>query len=87
MSKLSGVVIACAALIIQSSAGMALQQTPEALKCRAAARAHAKICMSTDPKRLHPEKVYSCASKGAADFRRCCDRTPHPADCKSQIAQ
>jgi hypothetical protein len=42
---------------------------------------------TTDPKEKNPDKVYNCLTSGAADFKRCCDRTPNPADCKSQTAR
>jgi hypothetical protein len=87
MLRLAGILIACSALLFQSSPGMALQQTPEALRCKAMAKNHARYCKLTDPKEKHPEKVYNCLTKGAGDFRRCCDRTPNPEDCKSQTSQ
>jgi hypothetical protein len=85
MLRVLGVTILFSTLLIHS--GMAAQQTPEALKCRANARAHAMRCKASDPGRKHPDTVYNCLTRGAGVFRNCCDRTPDPQACKSQIAQ
>jgi hypothetical protein len=86
MSRLLCVAVACSILFVQNTPSMAAQkQTGAALKCASDARARAKICQSSHPK--DPLAATECGLKGARLFRKCCDNTPDPQACKSQVSQ
>jgi hypothetical protein len=85
MSRLLVVAVACSVLFVQNSPSMAAQkQTSAALKCASDARARARLCASHQRDAL---KEYECGLRGAQLFRKCCDNTPDPQACKSQVSQ
>jgi hypothetical protein len=86
MSRLLLVAVACSIVFTQNSPSMAAQkQTNAAQKCASDARARALICKSSHPK--DPLAAYDCGLKGSRLFRKCCDNTPDPQACKSQVSQ